>query len=286
MKMKRILLTAAIFAGALLETNAQAAVTAPILETIMSATHADQIIYYAQSIAQMIESGTNTYNQFQNLLRAEQMALNNLKGIASVKSFGDFMTWYNRQLYLEQQTENRFNNMGVKIGGRTYKVADVSDIPNAMKTEFVDYWGTEFSEQQKKEMWINLGLSPSNYAYVQTWKAREDELAKSIMTKREIVNEENMAAAERENEMLKTLEEDAKLPEDQRMGEKSMLQMNLMAQLEGNRLLRSSIYDQAEAEERQLMKEQAEKPLPNPPDVSDMWGNDTMFRPFSNELKF
>jgi hypothetical protein len=283
MKAKRILLAAIAFAGMLLEANAQAAVTAPILETIMSATHTDQIIYYAQSIAQLIENGTNTYNQFQNLLRAEQMALNNLKGISNVKSFDDFMTWYNRQLYLEQQSEKRFGSLGVKIGGRTYKVADVSDIPNAMQTEFVDYWGNEFSEQQKREMWINLGLTPANYAYVQTWKAREEDLAKRIMTKREIVNEENMAAAERENEMLKMLEEDAKLPEDQRMGEKSVAMMSLQAQLEANRLQRNAAYDRAEAEERRLMKEQAEKPLPNPPDVSDMWGTDTMFRPFSND---
>ncbi|MDR1525945.1 MAG: hypothetical protein LBS79_11945, partial [Tannerella sp.] len=170
MKTRNIVLTAVLLAGTLARANAQVgAVTAPILEGIMTATHADQLIYYAQSILQMVQNATNTYNQFQNMLRAEQRALNNLKGLSSVKSFDDFMTWYNRQLYLDRQAETRFNNMGVKIGGKTYKVADIENIPEAMQTEYIDYWDNEFSDRQRKQMWLNLGLSSANYAYVQTW---------------------------------------------------------------------------------------------------------------------
>jgi hypothetical protein len=281
MKHARILLAAALFAGTLAGANAQVgAVTAPILEGIMTTTHADQLIYYAQSIAQMAENATNTYNQFQNMLRAEQMALNNLKGFSDVKSLDGFMTWYNRQLYLDQQAENRFNSMGVKIGGKTYRIADIEDIPKALQTEYIDYWSTDFSPEQRRQMWINLGLSPSNYAYVQVWKAREDELVKKAFAKQDIVNEENMAAAEQENEMLKALEEDAKLPEDQRMGEKAVATMNLQVSMGTNRLLRNMALDQAEAEERRMVEERARNPPPNPPMLSETWGQD-MFSPIT-----
>jgi hypothetical protein len=282
MKARKIVLTAALLAGVMAGADAQVgAVTAPILEGIMTATHADQVIYYAQSILQMVENATNTYNQFQNLLRAEQMALNNLKGIASVKSFDDFMDWYNRQLYLDRQAEQRFTRMGVKIGSKTYRVADIEKIPDAFQSEYIDYWENEFSDEQRKQMWINLGMTPSNYAYVQTWKTREKELEEKILTKMETVNEDNMAAAERDNAMLKALEEDAKLPEDLRMGEKAIAQMQLQATLEQNRLLRDAAYDRAEAEERQLAHEKASLMLANPPELSDTW-NKPIFGPISS----
>jgi hypothetical protein len=275
-----LLLVTAIMLPSVPAFSQAGAVTAPILEGIMSATHADQLIYYAQSIMQMVQNATNTYNQFQNLLRAEQMAVANLKGIAGVKSFDDFMTWYNRQLYLDQQAEKRFTNMGVKIGGKTYKLADIEDIPKALGTEYIDYWNREFTPDQRRQMWVKLGMSPSNYAYVQTWKAREEELGKKLLTKKDAVNEDNMAAAERENEMLKKLEEDAKLPEDQRMGEKAIAQMNLQASLEANRIARDAAYDRAEADEQRLAREKAAVLLPNQPDLPNTWGQ-PMFEPLS-----
>jgi ASC-1-like (ASCH) protein len=280
---KIVLLAAALLAGTVARANAQVgAVTAPVLEGIMTATHADQIIYYAQSILQMVENATNTYNQFQNMLRAEQRALNNLKGLSNVKSFDDFMDWYNRQLYLDRQAEQRFTRLGVKIGSKTYRVADIENIPGAAKESYVDYWKNEFSDEQRKQMWINLGMTPSNYAYVQTWKTREKELMEKILTKKDVINEENMEAAQREQELLKALEEDAKLPEDQRMGEKALAQMTLKELIELNRTMRNMAYDQAEAEERRLAREKAGDAPPNTTGLSGLWGKD-MFEPLSEE---
>jgi ASC-1-like (ASCH) protein len=265
-----------------IRANAQMAVTAPILETLMSVTYADQLIYYAQSIAEMVQTGINTYNQFQNMLRMEQMALNNLKGVVNVKNLDDFMNWYNRQLYLERQAENKYNNLGVKIGGQDYRIAEIEDIPNAMKSAYVDYWDNDFSEAQRKEMWLNLGLSPSNYLYVQAWETREKEIAKVILTKPDVINEENMEATERHAEIANSLKEDKLKPEEQKMGEKDLLSLSLEIQMDTNRVMRQMAYDQAQANELDLVQKRAAAVPPNPPGLSETWGKD-FFGPITGE---
>jgi hypothetical protein len=220
--MKKILLILTLALSAL-RAWPQYSVTAPILESIMSKTHADQLIYYAQSLYQLAESATTAYNQFQNALRMEQLALQNLRGVTEVKSWEDFMSWHNRQLYLERQAENKFLSMNVKIGGRSYRVQDIENIPEALETTYIDYWDNDFSPAQRRQMWLNLGLTPANYVYTQTWKQREMKLAKNILTKLDVINEENMASAERSNEILNSLTGDKLKDEKQKMGEKDLL---------------------------------------------------------------
>ncbi|MDR3311792.1 MAG: hypothetical protein LBS64_01485 [Spirochaetaceae bacterium] len=248
--------------------------SAPLMEAIMTETKLEQVIFFAQSIAQQVENVTNTYNQFQNLIRTEKRALDNLKGAQNITNWADFMSWYNRQLYLEKQAESRFNSLGVKIGGKKYKIADIQDIPNALQTEYVDYWDNDFSEAQRKKMWKELGLAPSNYVYIKAWQAREEELAKNILTKREVQNDENMAAAERQKEVLDQLAEDKDKPEDEKMGEKEIAQLNLETGIDTNRAIRSMAYDLAEARERELAAERAAAVPPAPPRLSDSWDND------------
>jgi hypothetical protein len=222
----------------------------------------------------MVENASNTYNQFQNLLRMEQRALSNLRNVADVRSWDDLMDWYNRQLYLEKQAEERFLNMGVKIGSETYRLSDIEDIPGAVAsgaTEFLDTWNNGLSERQRRDMWLNLGLAPANYAYVQTWKAREQEIARNIMTKRAVINEENMAAMESNNQILARLEEDQSLPDDQRMGEKEMMGNTLKVMIDTNRAIRQLAYDIAEANEHALAAERLEETPPNQADLSDRW---------------
>ena len=276
--MKIRLLAAVIFAVALSRTEAQMAVIAPSLDFVLNNTYAAQVIYHAQSIGQMVENAANTYNQFQNLLRMEKMALNNLTNVADIRSWDNFMDWYNRQLYLEKQTEERFLNMGVKIGSETYRLSDIEDIPAALASgasNFLDTWTNGLSEQQQREMWLNMGLSPANYAYVQTWKAREQEFARNIMTKRAVINEENMSAMENNNRILARLEEDQSLPDDQRMGEKEMMGYTLQVMIDTNRVMRQMAYDQAEANEHTLAQARLENTPPNPPDLSERWNTST-----------
>jgi ASC-1-like (ASCH) protein len=279
MKKIRCLLFLVFLAGAGRSADAQiAVVTAPILETVMEVTHVDQIIYYAQSIEQMVQSAVNSYNQLQNMIRMEERALQNLKGIADVKSWDDFMNWYNRQLYLERQAENKFKTLGVKIGGKTYRVADAEDIPDALKTSYVDYWKEDFTDEQRREMWLNLGLSPANYAYVQTWKEKEKALARIILTKPEVINEDSMASLSRNYEIQGILKEDKAKPDGEKMGEKGLLSLMLEVLLDTNKTTHQAAYDQAEANAWQLTAQRAGEVPPNPPRLSEMWGKE-LFSP-------
>jgi hypothetical protein len=275
MKRKRKkLLVIIFFAGIALKANAQAAVTAPILESLMAVTHADQVIYYAQSIAQLVESAMTAYDQLQTSIRMEKRALENLKNIGDARSAGDLMTWYNRQLYLERAAEERFKNIGVSIGGKKYNMEEISEIPGALKTTYGDYWKNDFSEEQRKEMWLTLGLSPSNYMYIQAWEAREKDLIKKQMIKAQLQNEGNMTAAERNNELLRRLEEDKNKPEDEKMGEKQLLSMVFELLVDTNTVTRQKAYDDLEAEDRRIAAEQAAKAPANPPGLSEMWGHE------------
>jgi hypothetical protein len=251
-----------------------AVVTAPILEGIAEATHLDQVMHAIQSIQQQIESATNTYNQFQNLLRQEELALKNLMGAGEIGSWDDLKEWYNRQLYLEKQAEDKFTELGVKIGGKNYKIADIEKIPGALAAEADALFANDFSEAQRKEMWLTLGITPANYVYIQTWKAREEELLKNTFTKREVVNEENMSAIERNNEILEMLKEDKRLPAESRMGEKALAELMVELTVDTNLAIRQMAYDQAEANELRAVLEQKKQALPSPPMLSESWDYD------------
>jgi hypothetical protein len=270
-----------LLAGFSGRAQAQMAVIDAGAASLMSAMKADQAIYYAQSLMELMNSAQNTYNQFQNMLRAEQRALNNLKGVTNVKNFDDFMRWQNRQLYLEREAEERFMNMGVKIGGKNYRLEDVEKIPDAVKENYVDYWEKEFSEDQRKEMWTRLGLAPSNYVYLTTWQEREKQLAKLIMEKSAMTNEENMKAFASQKEIADRYADDKNKDEDQKIQEKEVL-MNLhMTSMDTNRVIREMALDQAQMNELELARRKQELTPPPPPRLSDNWNRDP-FGPITN----
>jgi hypothetical protein len=63
--------------------------------------------------------------------------------------------------------------MHITIGKKNYKITDVEGIAYGFKDTFIDYWDRELTEEQRREMWIELGVTPSNYAYISTWRERE-----------------------------------------------------------------------------------------------------------------
>ena len=273
-KLFTILLVITMFALFSVNVNAQLTVVAPGLETLATLTHIDQIIYYIQSVAQMADSVMNGYNQLQTTIRMYEMAVKNLNGITDVRSFDDFMSWYNRQLYLERQTENKFKNIGVKIGGENYKLADIQEIPDAMKENYVDYWEKEFTDEQRRQMWLNLGLTSANYTYIQTWKTREKNLIKSILTKRETLNEEY------NKEIMDRLADDKNRTDSDKMGEKELLSMLVEESIANNKKLNDIAMDMAEANEWQLSRYEQSKAPPNPPMLSESW-NTSFFGPIT-----
>jgi hypothetical protein len=255
--------------------HAQIAFLDAISTALITKMGADQLVYYAQSLYQMVDSAQNTYNQFQNMLRAEERALQNLKGIQDVKSWEDFMKWQNRQLYLEKEAESRFVNMGVKVGGKTYTLKNIEDIPAGFVDTYVDYWKEDFSEAQRKEMWTKLGLSPSNYVYVKSWENREKALAQKLLTKKDVLNDDNKKWYERLNEIKNTLVNDKTKPEEDKLQEKSLLQYLLEVMMDTNRVTRDMAYDAAEKNEYELTKDKMNNTAANPPMLSDSYNTDS-----------
>jgi hypothetical protein len=103
---------------------------------------------------------------------------------------------------------------------------------------------------------------------------RTKELSEVLFTQGETVNGENMEQMERSNEMLARLEEDENKPPEQRMGEKEIASMSLQTQLDTNRALRQLSYDMALRNELELVRQQEALTPPNPPRLSESWGNE------------
>ena len=271
-KIKKIALVMVFMSCIGWNVTAQAAlVSAPVMEGLIAAMKIDQLAYYADSILQMVNSANNTANQFQHMLRMEKMALDNLKGISDVQSWDDFMTWFNRQLYLERQAEQKFLSMGVKVGGQTHRLADIDNIPDAMKESYVDFWEKDLSPKQRREIWQKMGLSPANYTYIQTWKTREDAIVQKIMAKQEIQNDEYQKDMKRNNEIMNKIANDKNMTEENKMGEKELLSMVVETNIANNKKLNDIAYDMAEANELEAVRNKQNETPPNPPRLSESW---------------
>ena len=237
-----------------------------------------QIAYWTDSMVQMVENAKNTYNQLQATLKAQEMAIRNLRGITDVNSWDDFMNWYNRQLYLKRQAEQRFNRIGVKIGNKNYNIKNVADIPDALREQFVDYWDKEFTEEQRREMWLRLGMTPANYAYTQTWRARMDPIMQKYLTRVETQNEEYMKEMERNKEILDRMAEDRLKPDDDKMGEKELLSIQAETLLRMNKTLNDMGMYMAEDQELKAIEMYQARTVHDAPPISESW-DDSPFAP-------
>lgn len=247
-----------------------------LTQGIMERTRLERVFHYLQMIQEDVKSAVNTYNQVQAMIRAEERALSNLAGITNVDSYGDFMNWYNRQLDLERNVEDRFNNLGITIGGSRYSLADIGGIRDGLSDTYSDYWENEFTEEQRRAMWTGLGLTPANYVYQSTWAARQEDLAEWIMTGREITSEDNRSAYEKQGEILANTSGVG-------VGEKAVLQGILSTLMSLERAIRDGNSAEAAFREYQYAREQLEKtPRSRPPDVSGLW-NQTLFEPLTEE---
>ena len=269
-KLKGILLM--IFLISCSFSHAQLVASIPILESFAALDYVEKGIYYAQSIAQFVESATNSYNQFQLMVDAQKKAIQNLRGIADIKSWDDFMSWYNRQLYLERQAENKFNNVGVKIGNKSYNIQNIADIPNAIKHNFgTDYWDSEFTEAQRKQMWTNLGLTPANYAYLKTWEARLDPKKKEFLFRSEIQNESYMKDMEMNKIIIDKLALDKSMPDDDKVREKELLSMIVETTLRNNKATNDIAMMMAENQELQAILMYKDEMVDDIPPISSAW---------------
>jgi prefoldin subunit 5 len=262
-----------------MKTNAQgmAVELGTITQGIMQATHLENVAKYVIMIQQQVQQIEQTYNQFQNLMRMEQMAMDNLKSVSKISSYGGFMNWYNRQLYLERQSEQKLANLGVQIGGSKYTLKEITDIPEALKTQFKPDFDT-LSPEERKKLWIDLGLSPANYAYVQTWKERNKQIGSYLATKFSSTTSENEVMAKRYEALNAEYEADADKPENKKISEKALLMDANKLQTEANLLQMESNELQAAKNEFDYNKAMEAQAPPNQATLSDSFNDNPYVR--------
>lgn len=211
--MKKILIVFAFFlafalqarAGGIIGGAVSAGATAAAETALIAEMKLEQLAVLAewgkqaQSMAQEIE---HLYNQLEHMKGATERAINNLQGVLDARSFGDFMSWFNRQLYLEREVERRYNSMNVTVGRKTYSMSEIDKIPETLRNQMSDQWANGLSEAESKRLWADLGLSPGNYMYIQTWKEREQKIAQRVRTMGDILYDELDEAAARNAGLL------------------------------------------------------------------------------------
>jgi len=229
-------------------------------------THIDQIAYFAQQVENGIESIQYLYNQVKNTEKQIEMAAQNLKSLQDIDSWDDFMDWYNRQLYLERTAIESAKNMNVTIGKKDYSIYDLEGIAEGLDDTYIDYWNKEFTEEQEREMWLELGLSPSNYAYVQPYRVKGKEVARQLFTMSETQNQKNKKASEANKKDLDDLKEDSKKKPEDQMGEKQLLTKLIQSVIRGNETLEDiSAIESKRAEMEGIDKKLSETPISKAP---------------------
>jgi hypothetical protein len=197
----------------------------------------DQYIHYGQMVLDNISQINQLTIQAEYSAKAYQQAYNNLSRIGDIKSYDDFWNWYNRQLYLERRSREVFESMNVTVGSKKYAFTDIEGIAHGLDETYVQYWNNEFTEEQRKAMWLNLGLTPANYAYRQIWQEKEADLARKFLTLSEIQNEEYMAQMGRGKAKKDRLAMDALAEQDNKIGEKELAALNLDTNIDSNKIL-------------------------------------------------
>jgi len=158
--------------------------------------------YQIKQAAEDAMSVYHLYEQVQHWVRNEERYLKNLRSIMDVRSFQDFMGWFNRSMYIARESERIYSDMGVNIGGKKYYLSEIDEIPEAVRNEYIDRNWDNISEEERYKIWTKLGLAPSNYFYMKTWQNRNEEIKKRLLTSREMHLDEMEDAAARNNDLL------------------------------------------------------------------------------------
>jgi len=278
--MKKSVLIVLMFLSGI-SVHAQLAVADAVVGgTVVYAT-VEQIIHYGQQLMEWAETASRFTQQVNHWKFQVERTLQNLKSAKDIKSYNDFMSWYNRQLYLERQTIDMFKKANISIGNKNYSLYDLEGIVDAVDHEYIDYWNREFTEQQRKEMWVGLGLTPSNYAYVRPFREKARELAREAFYAKEIQNESYVSDMERNNEIMNKLAADKNFAVEDQMGEKEIQQLLLESSIKNNKVLNDMAMMQAQQLEMQAAQYYLDQTPPSEPVFSD-WPEDG-FKPLTRK---
>jgi hypothetical protein len=244
---KLLFLLLVLFLLPLQFNHAQLLVIDPIANAILEKSGLDQVIHYAQQVMEWVE----TANRFQQQLKHWKFQVDgyiqNIKSAGDIRSYKDFTNWYNRQLSIERKAVDSAKNANIEIGNKNYSLFNLEGIADAVDGRYIDYWNNEFTDEQRRAVWLGMGLTPSNYAYVQPFREKARELSREAFFTSDIQNEWYVRNMERNNERQKRLARDKTFLPDgpDKMGELEVLQLMLESSMENNKVLNDIAMNQA-----------------------------------------
>jgi len=207
------------------------------LNALMAIAEVDRAIAYAQMIANNVEQIMHTVTMIGHLENQVKMTMHNLKSAEDIKDWDDFVSWYNRQLYMERRAISMFENTKVSFGNKDYHFMDIAGMADGITRQHTEFWENEFSEPQRRAMWIELGLTPSNYAYRKTFQQKLNKLSEESLFGTEIQNDWYVRNMQRNRERQLKLSEDKFADEGSALGDKEIQMMQLESSMENNKLL-------------------------------------------------
>jgi len=247
----------------------QMAVLDATLNSIMVNSGIAQGIYYAQQLADNISQITNTITQIKHMEEAAKRSIQNLESIKDIGSWDDFMDFYNRQLYLERQTAQIWDNTTVTIGKKQYHITDIENIKYGAKDAYADYWAKEFTPEQEREMWMTMGLTPANYAYVTPFREKAKELTKEGFTAAKMQNEWYVRQMERNKEIRDKLAADQHKATEDKLGSKEITMMILETLLDTNKVMNDMAMAQAKEAEKKAVQDMLNNAPNDKPPIAD-----------------
>jgi hypothetical protein len=273
--MKKLLLLLLVIVFLPCFAHAQLTVIDAAVATILETTQIAHIIHYGKMVEDNVTSIMNLVYQVEHLANMVEMYVQNLQSLKDIDSWDDFTSWYNRQLYIEQQTTEAWNGLNVKIGTKDFHITDLEGMAHGVKSDFVDQWGKSLSEDQRREMWLGLGLTPENYAYTQPFREASRKTTQMFMAAGIIQNQKYMSDMQSIHKWQRKLGEDQLISAvGKKMGEKEVLMIladtsikNLRAVNDTNMLLTDFMKYLGEKE----MLDNA--PVDKPP-ISTWWDSD------------
>jgi hypothetical protein len=236
--MKLFLLITMVLFFSKAELHSQVLVLDSTVAGILTATGIDKLIQYGYMVSNTAAQVRETINLIENTGTMINRAVQNLGSLRDVESFSDFMDWYNRQLYFERMAGQAWGNTRVTIGNNQYHLMDIEGMAHGFSETFIDYWDNEFTDAQRRAMWLNLGLTPANYAYVLPFRQRHREVTNKFFVSGQVNNERYMEDMIRNNRNQSKLANDDSLNLEDKMGDKEVAMIIAETSIANNIALR------------------------------------------------
>ena len=275
--MKRFLFLALLAIAGRFAQPVHAQLVEVIDVTVAEALHETKIenaISFAQMLKDNADMIWHTIDMVQNTANIVQLSTQNLRSFEDIKSYDDFMGWYNRQLYYDRTVQESFNNITVTVGKKDYKLLDLEGWGNGLyDTYATNPFDKDITEEQRREMWLRLGLTPANYAYVLPFRQQASDLRRRFLVASDIENEKYMKAMEQNKIKKDKLAGDKLLQLDDKMGEKEALMMIADTSIANNEVLHDLVMLMTDMMGLQAVQHYLEQTPPDAPALSE-WPKD------------